>query len=325
MTCTKSVVLPVGIDEAFTLITDPERLRRWQTVTARVDLRVGGEYRFTVNPGHVARGTYRVVEPGRRIVFGWGWDGDPALEPDSSTVTISVEPTDGGTRVTLTHEGLTAEQEASHQVGWEHYLDRLTLVATNGDAGLDEWAAVPDQMDELTAAEATLAVLQAVLRGLTPEDRPKQTPCTEFTCHDLAEHLLGSMSAFGAMAGTAVTDPATGSIENRVATMAGQALEGWRARGLEGTVPTPDDGAMPATFAASIMPVEFLLHGWDLAQGSGQSFPVSDELVTYVHKLAEQVVPGGRGTSFGEEAVPPAGADPMERLAAFAGRRPVAA
>lgn len=325
MTCTKSVVLPVGVDEAFTLITDPERLRRWKAVTARVDLRVGGEYRFTINPGHVARGTYRVVEPGRRVVFGWGWDGDDALPPDTSTVTISVEPTDGGTLVTLTHEGLTAEQEASHQVGWDHYLDRLTLAATNGDAGLDEWVAVPDRMDELTAAEASLAVLQSVLRGLTPEDRPKPTPCTEFTCHDLAEHLLGSMTAFGAMAGTTVIDPRTGSIEDRVATMAAQALEGWRIRGLDGTVPAPGGSAMPATFAASIMPVEFMLHGWDLAQGSGQAFPASDELVAYVHKLAEQVVPGGRGTSFGEEVVPPASAGPMERLAAFAGRQPVAA
>lgn len=325
MTCTKSVVLPVGVDEAFTLITDPERLRRWKAVTARVDLRVGGEYRFTINPGHVARGSYRVVEPGRRIVFGWGWDGDDTPQPDASTVTITVEPAAEGSRVTLTHEGLTAEQEARHLVGWEHYMDRLTRAAATGEAGLDEWVAVPEQMDELTAAEASLAVLQSVLRGLTPGDRPKPTPCAEFTCHDLAEHLLGSMTAFGAMAGTTVTDPATGSIEDRVATMAAQTLEGWRTRGLDGTVPAPGGGAMPATFAASIMPVEFMLHGWDLAQGSGQPFPVSDELVAYVHKLAEQVVPAGRGTSFGEEVVPAAGADPMERLAAFAGRRPVPA
>ena len=325
MTCTKSVVLPVRTDEAFALVTEPERLRRWLTVTARVDLRLGGEYRFTVNPGHVARGSYRVVEPGRRIVFGWGWDGDPALEPDASTVTITIEPALGGSRVTLTHDGLTAEQEASHQLGWDHYLGRLTLVAANGGAGPDEWAAVPDQMDELSAAEATLAVLQEVLRGLTPADRPRQTPCTDFTCHDLAEHLLESVAAFGAMAGTTVTDPRTGSIEDRVAAVAAQTLEGWRTRGLEGGVAAPGGGAMPATFAAGIMPVEFLLHGWDLAQGSGQAFPVSDELVAYVHKLAEQVVPGGRGTSFGEEVVPPPGASPMKRLAAFAGRRPIAA
>jgi hypothetical protein len=47
--------------------------------------------------------------------------------------------------------------------------------------------------------------------------------------------------------------------------------------------------------------------------------------VAYVHKLAEQVVPGARGSSFADEVTPAADAGPMERLAAFAGRLPIAA
>ena len=62
--------LPVSPDEAFALVTEPERLRRWKTVSATVDLRAGGAYRFTVTPGHIVSGTYRVVEPGRRVVSG---------------------------------------------------------------------------------------------------------------------------------------------------------------------------------------------------------------------------------------------------------------
>ncbi len=73
------------------------------------------------------------------------------------------------------------------------------------------------------------------------------------------------------------------------------------------------------------MPVEYLLHAWDLAQASGASLVVSDEVVAYVRKIAEQIVPGARGSAFGDELAPAADADPMERLAAFAGRRPVAA
>ncbi|WP_231925032.1 TIGR03086 family metal-binding protein [Micromonospora purpureochromogenes] len=322
---TKTVVLPVDIDEAFALITEPERLRRWQTVSARVDLRVGGDYRWTITPGHVAAGTFREVEPGKRVVFGWGWEGNPDLAPDASTVTITVEAVAGGTQVTLTHEGLTDEQAAMHAEGWHHYFGRLEKAAVAGDAGPDEWSAAPERLDELSAADATLAVLQTVLRQLTPEDRPKQTSCADFTCHDLAEHLFGSMVAFGSMAGVEVVNPETGSLENRVATMAAQAIEGWRARGLDGTVPFPGGGEMPARFAASIMPVEFLLHAWDMAQGSGRPLVVSDEVVAYVHKLAEQLVPGGRGSSFADEVTPSTDADPMERLAAFAGRRPVAA
>ena len=47
----KSVLVPLTADETFALITEPDRLRRWQVITARVDLRAGGEYRWTVIPG----------------------------------------------------------------------------------------------------------------------------------------------------------------------------------------------------------------------------------------------------------------------------------
>jgi hypothetical protein len=61
-----------------------------------------------------------------------------------------------------------------------------------------------------------------------------------------------------------------------------------------------------------------------MAQGSGKPLVVSDEVVAYVHKLAEQIVPGGRVSSFADEVTPAAaGADPMQRLAAFGiGREP---
>lgn len=326
MTYTKSTVLPVSPEDAFALLTEPERLRRWQAVSARVDLRAGGEYRWTIVPGHVAGGTFREVEPGRRLVFGWGWEGNPDLLPDTSTVTVTVEPTDGGTRVTLEHEGLTEEQATSHAEGWNHYFERLEEVAINGHAGPDEWSAVPAQLDELSSAEATLAVLQGILRNLTVEDQPKQTPCSEFTCHDLAEHLFGSITGLGSMAGVTVTNPETGPLEHRVATMAAQAIEGWRARGLDGTAPSPAGGEMPAAMAAGILSVEFLLHGWDFAQASGQAVVVSDEVVDYVRSIAEKLVPGARERgAFAQEQTPSADANPLERLAAYAGRTPIAA
>jgi uncharacterized protein (TIGR03086 family) len=326
MSYTKTAVLPVSPDEAFALITQPERLRRWQTVSARVDLRAGGEYRWTVTPGHVAAGTYHEVEPGKRVVFGWGWEGNPDLAPDASTVTVTVEPAEGGTLVTLVHEGLTDEQAASHAEGWNHYFTRLEKAAADGDAGPDEWAAAPAQLDLLASADATLAVLQGVLRNLTTEDRTKQTPCAEFDCHALVEHLFGSLTGVGAMAGIAVTNPEQGSLENRVADMAAQTIEAWRRRGVEGTVPGPGDGEMPAAVGASILSLEFLLHAWDFAQASGQRLQVSDEVVAYVQTLAAPIIPPGRARgAFADEVTPPADATPLQRLVAFSGRTPVTA
>ncbi|RYU09461.1 TIGR03086 family metal-binding protein [Nocardioides iriomotensis] len=325
MTYTKTATLPVTPDEAFALITEPERLRRWQTVSAYVDLRAGGEYRWTITPGHVAAGTYREVEPGRRIVFGWGWEGNDDLKPDASTVTVTVEPVDGGTRVTLEHDGLTEEQARMHAEGWDHYFERLVAVATTGDAGQDEWAWAPEALTPVTAADAALAAFQPVLRNLTADDRPKQTPCADFTCHDLAEHLFTSLEQLGAMAGVTVTNPEQGSLENRISVMAAQTIDGWRAVDLDGTVPGPGGREMPAAFGAGILAVELLLHAWDMAQGSGQVLRVSDEVVGYVASLTEDIVPGGRGRSFADEVAALPDATALDRLAAFAGRTPVTA
>ena len=323
MTYTNSAVLPVSPDEAFALITEPERLRRWQTVSAYVDLRAGGDYRWTVTPGNIAVGTFREVEPGKRLVFGWGWAGSDVLPPDASMVTVTIEPAEGGSKVTLVHEGLDEQQEKGHAEGWEHYLERLTKLTTTGDAGQDEWAWAPEELDPIRAAEAVLAVVQPVLRRLTPEDQPKPTPCAEFTAHDVGTHLLTSIEHLGAMAGATVTIPEQGGLENKVSLMTAEAVDAWRAIGLDGTVPGPGGSEMPAAFAAGILPVELMLHGWDLAQASGQEVHISDELVAYLRTLADGLVPGGRGRNFGPEVTAPDDATPMEKLAAFAGRTPL--
>lgn len=325
MTITKTASLPVSPDEAFALITEPERLRRWMAVSAYVDLRAGGVYRWTVTPGHHTAGTFQEVEPGRRLVFGWGADDSADLPPDSSTVIVTIEPAGAGCVVTLVHDGLTPEDELRHGVGWDHFLERLEKLATDGDAGQDEWAWAPEDLDPVVASEAVLAALQPMLRNVTSDDQDKPTPCADFTCHDLAEHLLRSLGQVGAMAGQDIEIPSSGSLEERVSVTAAEAIESWRIRGLEGTVPGPGGSELPAAFAASILPLELLLHGWDLAQGSRQTLRVSDEVVAYVAGLAESVITGGRGRSFGDEVAPAPDASPLDRLAAYAGRSPIAA
>ena len=323
MTYTNTALLPVSPDEAFALITEPERLRRWQTVSAYVDLRAGGVYRWIVVPGQVAAGTFQEIEPGKRVVFGWGWEGNETVPPDASMVTVTIEPDGEGSKVTLSHEGLDEQQEKGHAEGWDHYLERLTTLATTGDVGQDEWAWAPEHLDPISATEAVLSVVQPVLRRLTPEDQPKPTPCTEFTAHDVGTHLLGSLEGLGAMAGATVTNPEQGGLENKVSVMTAQAVDAWRAVDLDSTVSGPGGQDMPASLAAGLLPFELLLHGWDLAQASGQELHISDELVAYVRSLGEPMMPSARGRAFGPEVTAPDDASPMEKLAAFAGRTPL--
>jgi uncharacterized protein (TIGR03086 family) len=319
MTYSKTVALPVTPDEAFALVTRPDRLRRWMTVTARIDLRAGGDWRWTVTPGNVAAGTVAEVEPGRRLVLDWGWDQMPGDDGALGTVTITVEPADGGSTVTLVHEGLSAEQEVSHAEGWNHFLGRLELAAAKGDAGPDEWAAAPDPIDELVSAEACLAVLQQVLRQVGDADGDRPTPCAEFTVDQLVDHLLDSLVSFGTMAEAELLRPSGADLEDTVSILAAEVIEAWRRRGLDGMARSPF-GEAPAPVLAGIVSIELLLHAWDLARAVGATITVSDALADYVAGLAANVVPGARGRAFAEEVAAPVDADALTRLAAYSGR-----
>ena len=164
-----------------------------------------------------------------------------------------------------------------------------------------------------------------MLRALTAEDQPKPTPCSDFTCHDVAVHLMASLRDVGGMSGADVVQPESGSLESKVSVLADQAVTAWRERGLDGTVTLGNGFELPAATAAALLPIELMLHGWDLAEGSGQRLVVSEPLVDYVRTLAADVVPSGRGRNFADEVDAGPDADALERFAAYAGRSPMPA
>jgi uncharacterized protein (TIGR03086 family) len=317
----KSVFVPLDANATFELITRPDRLRRWQAVTARVDLRAGGEYRWTIVPGHTATGTYTEVEPGRRVVFTWGWENDTDLPPGASTVIITLEPAPGGTTVRLVHEGLSGAQAARHAEGWNHYLDRLADAAAKGDAGADEWAAPAGKPDLIATAAGALAACQRVLAGVTDADAGRPTVCTEFTLGQLTDHLMNSITLLGGAAGAVFPPGTPATQEARVADAAQLALEAWDRRGPDGTV-TIGGNDMPAAVALGILSIELLVHGWDYAQATGQRLTVPDAVAAHVLDLAGTIItPEGRVRA-GFDPAQPAGPDTgvLDRLIAFTGR-----
>ena len=128
----------------FRLLTDPVEVLRWQGITAELDARPGGVYRMVLNElGHTAEGRFVEVAPFTRVVFTWGWAVGPFDVPaGSSTVEFTLTPEGQGTRLHFRHHGLPDRPEivASHGVGWDHYFERLALVAEGGMAPEDPWA-----------------------------------------------------------------------------------------------------------------------------------------------------------------------------------------
>ncbi|MFN8074194.1 MAG: TIGR03086 family metal-binding protein [Kineosporiaceae bacterium] len=321
MAMEKTVLLPVPPEEAFALVTEPERLRRWLAVTARLELHAGGRFRWALTPMAAASGTVVEVEPGRRLVLDFAWE--HASDASRDTVVLTLEPAEGGTLVRLEHRTPLDDpaKDAGHLEGWSHFLDRLRLAAATGDAGPDEWVAAPAVLTPLTSASATLAVLQHVLRDIGPEAAGLQTACRDFTVAELEAHVVESMRGLTTFAGATFTTATEGTLEARVADIGRQAVEAWTARGLDGTV-LAGGAEHPAPVIAGIMSLEFLVHAWDFAAALGRKVLVSDEVAAYVLGLAHQVInPDLRVTAGFDEALPIADdAPPLDRLLAFTGR-----
>jgi uncharacterized protein YndB with AHSA1/START domain len=123
----------------FAYLTDPEKIVSWMGSHADVDPQPGGLYLLRgVGRGAAARGAFREVAPVHRLVYSFGWDGLAEVPPGSSLVEFDLVDQDGGTLLRITHSGLpNAEQCASHERGWTHYLGRLAIVAAGGDPGAD--------------------------------------------------------------------------------------------------------------------------------------------------------------------------------------------
>jgi uncharacterized protein (TIGR03086 family) len=179
--------------------------------------------------------------------------------------------------------------------------------------------------DELASAEATLQVLQQVVRGIATDDLTKQTPCRQFDVAALTDHLLNSITQIGKAAGaeTPARDSAD-SVERQILAAARPALDAWHRRGLGGTVPF-GSGEAPARFMAGILSLEFLVHAWDYAVATGHPINAPDSLSEYVTGLAQRVItPDTRGSAgFDDPVEVPEDATALDRLVALTGRVPV--
>ena len=127
------VLLPAPPNAVFDMFVDADKLVRWIGISADVQPRPDGHFRFEVMPGQYCEGQYVLVDRPRRLVFTWGWS-DPSMDlpPGSSEVEVTLEPKDDGqrTRLRLVHRGLpdTDRGRQLHDDGWTRFLARLQAV-----------------------------------------------------------------------------------------------------------------------------------------------------------------------------------------------------
>jgi uncharacterized protein (TIGR03086 family) len=177
-------------------------------------------------------------------------------------------------------------------------------------------------MGPFDCAAVTLPACRAVLARLTAEDLSRPTPCAEYTVTDVGQHLVRSMVLLASVAGEQIGTPRAGLLDTAVAATAEAALAAWRYRGLDGSVAV-GRSVLPASLAAEIIPLELLVHGWDIARATGHHIEVTPEVAGYVlDRARELITTDKRGRSFAAEVPAGAAATTLQRLIAFTGRTP---
>ncbi len=139
-TVEREIAIAASPETVWQFLVDPMKATGWMGMTASFDPRPGGAYRLDVIPGHTASGEFVELDPPRRLVFTWGWEGDNPVAPGSTTIEIELVPEGEGTTLRFVHRDLpSAEAAQSHAHGWDHYLERLAIAAPGGDPGADPW------------------------------------------------------------------------------------------------------------------------------------------------------------------------------------------
>jgi uncharacterized protein YndB with AHSA1/START domain len=123
-------------ERVFAAWTTPDAIKDWfgpercRVLDAQVDLRVDGEYCFSLSTEQLGeikvRGRYREVTPPAKLVYTWQWEGNSELAIGTSLVTVEFIPAGNSTEIHLTHEQLPSiESRDNHQRGWIGVFDKL--------------------------------------------------------------------------------------------------------------------------------------------------------------------------------------------------------
>ncbi len=122
----------------FPFFTDPKKMVKWKGVKAELEPKPGGRYRVDINGRDIANGTFVQLEPFKRIVYTWGWEGEGSpVPPGSSTVEVTLIPDGKTTIVRLRYYDLPEPARETHKEGWKHYLGRLIEAGEGRDPGVD--------------------------------------------------------------------------------------------------------------------------------------------------------------------------------------------
>ena len=131
-TIEQTVHIEASPETVWTFWTEPARICEWMGIEAELVPETGGLFRVVLAEGPVMLGEFVELDPPRRLVFTFGWEGGGPGGPmarGSSRVEVALEPDGNNTVLTLRHE-LPSTHAADHAKGWAYFVgERLVAYA----------------------------------------------------------------------------------------------------------------------------------------------------------------------------------------------------
>lgn len=179
-----------------------------------------------------------------------------------------------------------------------------------------------DQIDAIALLDEGLAWAAERIAFVDVDHLDAPTPCEGWTLRDLLDHVLDTVGVFAdAIDGPAATPPAAGTWSTSFAELAARIGRGWTDPEAMDRTYDLRFGLMPGPVMASANLLEVVVHGWDVAQATGEPVAIPDALAVPVLAFARAAITDdGRGDAFGPALA--ADGTPGEQLVAFLGRTP---
>jgi uncharacterized protein YndB with AHSA1/START domain len=142
------VEIVAPIHRVFEALIDPDQLSQWFRGAScpvkhwQMDARLGGSYSYANGASALVvngvsefkcRGEILEIDPPRLLVY--TWIGNWHLDPEKKTIVRwDLSPIASGTRVKVTHSGLSQEPEAraDYKSGWPGVVEKLKQFAESG-------------------------------------------------------------------------------------------------------------------------------------------------------------------------------------------------
>lgn len=132
-------------ERVFKALTEPETLTKWwgpsgfATPGIELDLRVGGHYRFSMQPPdgevfHLAGEFLEITAPSR-LAYTFRWE-EPDPDDRETVVRLTMDRVGEATQLTLTHGDFATEaRRVLHRDGWNDSFEKLRVLIESDQHG----------------------------------------------------------------------------------------------------------------------------------------------------------------------------------------------